>query len=85
MGPLSGVAFHQNTSNKPKFRSKGADLFWAPPILQLNCAYVQDPFTIGVNEGTKSFLSDIVSSQNRYWNNLISEQMHDDGTMVDGI
>ena len=26
-------------SRKSKFRSKGAELFWAPPILCLNCAY----------------------------------------------
>ena len=28
-----GVVFHENTSCKSKFRSKGAELFWAPPIL----------------------------------------------------
>ena len=27
------------TSSKSKFRSKGAEFFWAPPILYLNCAY----------------------------------------------
>ena len=33
MGPFWGVVFHENTSSKSKFRSKGAELFWAPPIL----------------------------------------------------
>ena len=36
-----GVVFHENTLSKSKFRSKGADLFWAPPILELNCAYIK--------------------------------------------
>ena len=33
IGPFWGVVFHENTSCKSKFRSKGAELFWAPPIL----------------------------------------------------
>ena len=39
MGPFWGFVIHENTSSKSKFRSKGAELFWAPPIFQLNCAY----------------------------------------------
>ena len=39
MRPIRSVVFHENTSSKSKFKSKGAELFWAPPILQLNCAY----------------------------------------------
>ena len=34
-----GYGFYENTSSKSKFRSKGADLFQAPLILKLNCAY----------------------------------------------
>ena len=33
MGPFRGVVFLENTSSKSKFRSKGAELFWALPIL----------------------------------------------------
>ena len=33
MEPFWGFVFHENTSSKSKFRSKGAELFWAPPIL----------------------------------------------------
>ena len=33
MGPFWGVVFHENNSSKSKFGSKGAELFWAPPIL----------------------------------------------------
>ena len=43
MGPFWGVVFHENTSRKSKFRSKGAEFFGAPPILQLNCAYENNP------------------------------------------
>ena len=40
MGPFWGDALYENTSSMAKFRSKGAELFLAPPILELNCAYV---------------------------------------------
>ena len=30
MGGFWGVVFHENTSNKSKFKSKGAELFGAP-------------------------------------------------------
>ena len=39
MGPFWGVVFHENISSKSKFRTNGAELFWAPQISQLNCAY----------------------------------------------
>ena len=40
LGSFWGVVFHENTFSKSKFGSKGAELFWAPPNLTLNCAYV---------------------------------------------
>ena len=39
MRSIRGVFFHENTCSKSKFRSKGAELFLAHPILLLNCAY----------------------------------------------
>ena len=40
MGPFWGAVFYENTSVQPKFSSKGAEFFWAPKILQINCAYI---------------------------------------------
>ena len=31
-GTFWGVVDYENSSSKSKFRSKGAELFWAPPI-----------------------------------------------------
>ena len=42
MGPFWGMLIHENTCSKTKFKSKGAECFWAPLNLQLNCAYDQD-------------------------------------------
>ena len=33
MGPFRGPVFHEKTSGKSKFSSKGAEFSWAPPIL----------------------------------------------------
>ena len=44
IGPFWGVVFHENTSCKSKFRSKGAELFWAPQILWLNLVYARISF-----------------------------------------
>ena len=33
IGSFWGVVFHKKTTSRSKFRSKGAELFWAPPIL----------------------------------------------------
>ena len=35
-GPFWDVVFHENTSRKSKFRSKGAELFWAPQFYSSN-------------------------------------------------
>ena len=36
MRSFRGVFFHKNSFSKFKFISKGAELFWAPPIVKLS-------------------------------------------------
>ena len=46
MGPFWGVVFHEYTSSKTKFRSKGAELFYSPTRLIAPMLLSYFPFPI---------------------------------------